>query len=223
MTILPNRKQIRLKGYDYSLLGWYYITICTQNREKLFGEIMNGEMKLNKYGNMVDKYIQLLPQRYQQINLDEYQIMPNHVHFIIHIIPPAVGAGSSRPMHAGSSRPMHAGSSRPNNGLENPSPTLGQIVAYFKYQSTKQINNVINGRDVRVGSSDPINGRENRAPTRNMQLKKIWQRSYYEHIIRNEKSLNKIREYIKINPQMWEGDKNNPMKIRNYILPIDIN
>ena len=174
-----HRRSIRLKGYDYALPGYYFVTICTQDRKNIFGEITNNEIELNKFGKIVDEKINEL-KKYKNVDIDIYCVMPNHIHFIIRI----VGAGSSRPI----------------NGSENPTPTVGQIVAYFKYQSTKQINDVINRAHC---------GRENPAPTGEYTIKKIFQRNYYEHIIRNEKSLNKIRGYITLNPTMWDRDRNN--------------
>jgi len=90
MNKKPSRKSIRLRDYDYANDGWYYITICTQNRKCLFGEIKNGKMKLNDCGKMVDDVWQSLPDHHPVI-LDVFQIMPNHVHFIIQIV------GGSRP------------------------------------------------------------------------------------------------------------------------------
>lgn len=105
--------------------------------------------------------------------------MPNHIHGIIIIrnTKTNVGAGFSRPM----------------NSLN---PILGQIVGYFKYQTTKQINILMKG------SEDPT-------PTKNIKFKQIFQRNYYEHIIRNEYELNRIRQYIRDNPMNWDGDRNN--------------
>ena len=183
---MRTRKQIRLSGYDYSQPGWYFVTVCVQNRQCLLGNIIDGKMKLNKFGKIVKNIWQLLP-KHHSVKLDAFQIMPNHIHMIIHL----VGAGYSRPA-------VWAGSSRPNiNGSENPTPTgttLGQIVAYFKYQSTKQIN-------VRAGYSRPAGS--------SRPFKKIFQRSFYKHIIRNKIELNRIRQYIINNPKNWNTDKNN--------------
>lgn len=165
--VLSNRRSIRLKNYDYSSNGAYFITICTQDREMLFGDIVNGKMVSNKMGNIVQQHIESLFQRFP-VEIPIYQIMPNHVHLIIMI----VGAGFSRPI------------------------TLGNIIAYFKYQSTKQINTYI------IGSEDPT-------PT-DQKYSKIFQRNYYEHVIRNEKDFDKIYWYIENNPKTWDKDKNNP-------------
>jgi putative transposase len=169
----PQRKQIRLKGWNYATPWWYFVTVCTQDRKPLLGHIVDGEMVLNDAGKMVDKWWLKIHERFKTVELDFYQIMPNHLHGII-----IVGARSPRPS---------LGSSDPDNGRGNPAPTLGQIVAYFKYQSTKQIN--------------ALNGTPG---------KRLFQRNYYEHIIRNERSLFKIRWYIKNNPRTWERDRNNP-------------
>lgn len=161
-----NRQSIRLRNYDYSQSGLYYVTICTQNRECLFGDIDDGKMVLNNVGNMIEKWWNKIPERFNAVELDTFQIMPNHVHMIIHIV---------------------------SNGRDDRAPTtLGKIIAYFKYESTKQINQY----DVRAGIIPP------------KIIRKIFQRNYYEHIIRNEIELNKIREYIKTNPQIWDRDRN---------------
>jgi len=177
---LPQRKSIRLSGYDYSQDGWYYITICTQNRANILGKIENGKMFLDEAGKIVDKNWLLISKKFGDINLDIYQIMPNHLHGIIEI----VGAGSSRPQ-----------------------PTLGKILAYFKYETTKQINSGAKTAPETMGAKT--------APLQKKQMfPKIWQRNYYEHIIRNKKELFAIREYIKSNPSNWDKDRNNPISFK---------
>ena len=84
-----HRRSIRLKGYDYSSEGWYFITLCTQNREYLFGDVENGKMILNKYGGVVDLFWNYLSEKYP-IEVDEYIIMPNHFHGIINIVVGAI-------------------------------------------------------------------------------------------------------------------------------------
>jgi len=81
-----HRRSIRLKGYDYSQPGWYFVTICTQNREMLFGDVVDGKMVFNLFGKIIDYHWQKLPQHFKNIKLDEYQIMPNHFHGIIEIV-----------------------------------------------------------------------------------------------------------------------------------------
>jgi REP element-mobilizing transposase RayT len=192
MTYNPeihHRYSIRLKGYDYSQAGRYFITICTQNRECLFGEIVGAEMNVNEYGKIVETEWLNLKIKYPNIELYEFVVMPNHFHGILQIV--TVGAGFARPdTNTDTDR---AGNPCPNNNPcpnTNPDayrageprpygPTLGNIVAYFKYKTTKQI-------DLPV---------------------KLWQRNYYEHIIRNEQSYQNISCYIIRNPEKWQDDK----------------
>ena len=173
---LHHRRSIRLKGYDYSLEGLYFVTICVQNMECIFGEIKNSplvgagsarpfesiaQMYLNEYGRIVKQCYLNLEQKYPHIQCGEYVIMPNHFHAIIAIERSIDGNGICDK----------------RTGLPQ---TLGHIIAYFKYQSTKLIN---------------------------LQNQKLWQRNYYEHIIRDETSYNNIYWYIMNNPQKWENDK----------------
>jgi REP element-mobilizing transposase RayT len=155
----------RLKNYDYRKNGSYFITICTKNREHFFGEIENDEMNLSKTGIIADVLWYEIANRLPNISLGEFVIMPNHIHGIIEI-----QGGKTPP-------------------LQEKQPTLGQIIGYFKYQTTKYINEI-----------DGTYG------------KKTWQRNYFEQIIRTENDLLKICEYIKTNPQNWFNDKENPNK-----------
>jgi REP element-mobilizing transposase RayT len=190
---IHHRRSIRLKGYDYSQEGLYFITICTQNRECLFGKIVGfarpdnnnarPEMELNEYGKIVKTEWLNLKIKYPNIDLYEYIVMPNHFHGILQIVTPfvvtPVGAGFTRPDNtAGNVSNMTAG----DKGAGEPRPyvpTLGNIIAYFKYQTTKQIN----------------------------LPHKLWQRNYFENIIRNDNSYQTISEYIINNPANWKSDK----------------
>lgn len=168
-----HRRSIRLKGYDYSQAGAYFITICEVNRESIFGDVVNGEMHPNQFGEIVLKWWNELPKYYPPVELDEFVVMPNHMHGIIVITD--VGAGLSRP----------------TTGRQDATPTekrtLGQLVGYFKFQITKEINQV-----------------------RNAGTTKVLQGDYYEHIIRNEREWNAIAEYIRNNPANWGADADNP-------------
>lgn len=185
---LPQRKNTRLLGYDYSLSGYYYVTICSYQRECIFGKIINNHMLPGPIGKLIDNEWAKIPQKYTNINLDIFQVMPNHLHGIIF-----VGAGFPGPIQ-----------------FRNQKTTLGKIMAYLKYQTTKQINQSglvpiwfkVNKNDESGAETAPLQGER--------IIRRIWQRNYYEHIIRNEKELDKIREYIKLNPFMWGRDKNNP-------------
>lgn len=200
-----SRQSIRLPGYDYSNHGWYYVTICTQNRKCIFGDIVGvgrdrpvQQIMLNDIGKTVENIWQSLPDHHS-VELDTFQIMPNHVHFIIHIV-----TRGSRP-NTGGSRPAPTttttttaittavGATR-GSPVTRGSPTLGTIIGLFKSECTKQI----------------------RCSMKNPQIK-LWQRNYYEHIIRTESDLNKIRTYIKNNPKTWDRDRNNPKYFRTNL------
>ena len=157
------RRSIRLHGYDYSRAGAYFVTVCTQNRVCLFGDVVDGSMRLSDAGRIIQTIWDDLPNYYLNIELDEFVIMPNHVHGIIVI---AVGAGLK------------------------PAPTkrhgLPEILRALKTFSARRINEM-----------------------RNTPGAPVWQRNYYEHIIRDGESLNKIREYIMNNPMQWAFDREN--------------
>ena len=178
------RHSIRLRDYDYSEPGAYFLTVCTKERERLFGEINQGEMKLNGAGKIVQSIWVQLPKRFPNIELNEFVIMPNHVHGIISILDLNVGAGFPRPIKMSNNPSVRGAVTAPLQ-----SGSLGQIVAYFKYQSTKQINLL-----------------------RNMPGVPIWQRNYYEHVIRDEHELFEMRQYTQENPLKWDLDPENPLR-----------
>ena len=179
---IHHRRSIRLKEYDYSFEGAYFVTICTHKRECLFGDIADSEVRLNQYGSVVQECWEGLLSHYPHVYLNEFMIMPNHVHGIILLSPPDVDVG------AGSPRPNGAGQPCPYTEMRH---ALGQIVAYLKYQSAKCIN------ALRETPGYPV-----------------WQRNYYEHIIRNGKSFEAIQAYITANPLYWAKDPDNPVNIR---------
>jgi REP element-mobilizing transposase RayT len=192
-----NRKTIRLKNYDYSQAGMYFATICTKDRECLFGEIKDEEMMLNGLGKIVEKEWYKIPLNYPNVELDEFIVMPNHIHMIIFIMDDNVAqirAGASPAPMIG--KEIRAGASpAPMIGKEiragaSPAPTLGNIVGAFK---SKVFNQWF--KYIRQNNLDLIG--------------KIWQRNYYEHIIRNERSLENIRNYICNNPGDWSNDVEN--------------
>ena len=165
MTYNPefhHRRSIRLKDYDYSRAGVYFVTVCSWKRECVFGEIMNGEMLLNGYGAIVEEQWDAIPGHFDNVETDEFIVMPNHVHAIV-LIENCRGEVSSP-----SSNPNSRKTTTQKQGGETPplprKITLGQVVAYFKYQSAKTINLI-----------------------RNTPGAPIWQRNYYERIIRDER------------------------------------
>lgn len=156
---LPTRKSIRLKNYDYSQPGYYFITICTQNRKNILCQIVGGdafgapstrEIIYSGTSRIVDKYVNNINKVYDNVQLDSYVIMPNHIHLII-VINNVITANTNK-------------------------ITLIQIINSLKVLTSKE-----------CGSH-------------------IWQRNYYEHIIRTEQELEEIREYIQNNPLNWNKD-----------------
>jgi putative transposase len=174
---IHHRRSIRLKHYDYSQSGAYFVTICTQNKTCLFGDLIDGQMILNGPGRMLQKEWDTLSERFSEIELDAFVVMPNHIHGIIFIVgAPLVSAHSFDQDRAGT-RPA-------------PTNTIGDIVGTFKSIATHQY--VIGIRQQQWPS---FPGR-------------LWQRNYYERVIRSEPELNIIREYIANNPSNWREDDN---------------
>jgi REP element-mobilizing transposase RayT len=187
-----HRRSIRLKGYDYSQPGAYFVTICTQDRECLFGEVVDGAIRLNKAGEIVWQTWHDLPDHIVNIVLDTFVVMPNHVHGIIIITDGQTPATDSDSASVDGVGADGVGADGVGAGSE-PAPTrrygLPEIIRQFKTFSARRINEI-----------------------RNMQGVAVWQRNYYEHIIRDEQSLNRIREYILSNPSRWTMDRENPKK-----------
>lgn len=193
-----HRHSIRLLGYDYSQAGAYFVTICTQGRACLFGDIADGEMRLNDAGGLVQAVWDEIPGHYAGIDIDLFQIMPNHIHGIIIIGITPVGAGPCACPEPGQT---HTGQPR---GVA-PTLSLPDVVHRFKTLTTKRYAD-----GVKQYGWTPFPGR-------------VWQRNYYEHIIRNNESLNRIRAYIINNPLQWELDRENPIvgAVREPPLPKD--
>lgn len=172
---IHHRRSIRLDGYDYTQAGAYFITICTYEREYLFGDIVEGYMQLNDLGSIVaDEWVKTAEIR-QEIGLDAWVIMPNHLHGVVVIN----GRGTAR------RAPTTEQFGKPVAG------SIPTIIRSFKSAATKRIN------EFRHTPGVPV-----------------WQRNYYEHIIRDETALARIREYIANNSQQWALDRENPANIR---------
>jgi len=187
-TKTNNRESIRLKNYDYSQAGLYFITICTQNYEYLFGDIQNDRMSLNDAGLMIDIQWNELLKRFNNIKLHEYVIMPNHFHGIIDISK-SRAESYARPIFNDAHKKMDEHNVRPSNGtLEG---SIGRIIQAFKSITTNQyICGVKQNNWKRFD-------------------KKLWQRNYWDHIIRDENEFNRISQYIIDNPKKWKNDKLN--------------
>jgi len=181
--VKQHRRSIRLAKYDYARAGAYFVTICSNNREYLFGRMADGAVLLNAFGDpAVHEWLRTTAVRHN-VSLDAFVLMPNHLHGIIIITnengdTPAVRSGDA------------AGRPYMPNRARGPSPgSIGAIIGQFKAATTNRIN-VLRGTPG--------------AP--------VWQRNYYDHIIRDEGELNEIRQYIAGNPATWETDENNPSR-----------
>ena len=204
MTYNPqehNRRSIRLKGYDYTSPGSYFVTICTQDRVHLFGQVVDAEMQLNPYGRVVDTYLSRIPDHFPHVTLDAWVVMPNHVHAIITITADhrrgdAILDSLSGMMDDADSDTSSAlsGDCRiasplppPQHPTGAPSGSLGAIVGNFKSIATRRINRM-----------------------RHTPGADVWQRNYWEHIIRNQAAYKRIEAYIHNNPARWEQDRLHP-------------
>ena len=201
---IPHRRSIRLKDYDYSLRGLYFVTICTHDHIPRFGDVVEGAMILNSAGQMIERLYKECEHHFDNLRCLDYVVMPNHFHCIFQIIetaspkshqqvPPA-GVGFARP------NPIDA---VPSVGAdlcvcpETPASSLGghtgpplhKIIQWFKTMTTNEY----------------IRGVKNRVfPPFHVRL---WQRNYYEHVIRSQHSYDEIVEYIRNNPKQWYNDK----------------
>jgi REP element-mobilizing transposase RayT len=176
MKSTKSRKTIRLQGYDYAQNGWYFITICVREFEELLGEISDeGIFIPNEIGKIIEETWLSTPQIRPAVELDVYQVMPNHFHAIV-----VIGSKNSLPSIQGFPDTHNSPSK-----FRSPIRTIGAIVRGFKGVSTQLI---------RQNTTQNLDG-------------KIWQRNYYERIIRDEAELNRIRAYIENNPKKWQEDK----------------
>jgi REP element-mobilizing transposase RayT len=201
-----DRRSLRLNGYDYAQAGAYFVTICTQDRACLLGDIVDGEMQLNAAGSEVQAVWNELPRRFAHLELDAFVVMPNHIHGIIVIrgrgescIRPDdcqqqdSGDQKDRPYGTnhvhGIATFVGAGLALPEEkGAASSAPTLADVVRAFKSLSAIRVNRLI------------------------MRSGPLWQRNYYEHVVRNERELDKIREYVATNPLKWALDRENPQR-----------
>jgi REP element-mobilizing transposase RayT len=178
-----HRRSIRLRGYDYARPGAYFVTICTQDRQCLFGEIRDGQMIVNDIGQMITHWWQELPRRFPSVTLDEFVVMPNHLHGILIL-------------HVGADRRVRPNSTvAPVKEGRHIGLPLHRIIQWFKTMTT---NGYV--REVKEEKWPPFN-------------KRLWQRNYYEHVIRTEDEWDEIRAYIAENPLKWELDENHPRRL----------
>jgi REP element-mobilizing transposase RayT len=181
---IHHRRSIRLRHYDYSQAGAYFVTVCTQNRECMFGKIVDRTMVLSDAGKMIQMVWDKLSIHYDGVDVDQFIVMPNHVHGILVL----VGAGPRACPDT-----IYVKTGQPQGVA--PTISLSDVMHRFKTFTTTQYRLGVNQYQW-----SPFPG-------------KLWQRNYYEHIIRAEEDLNKIREYIVNNPAGWDKDEENPNKI----------
>jgi putative transposase len=177
-----HRVPTRLSNFDYASAGAYFITICAHERRLLFGEIFGDVLVPSKIGSIVNDCWAAIPRHFPDVDLDTFVLMPNHLHGILVIRSAPVGV-----QHAGPSerRVRHAGPLQPQRW--SPPGSIGAIVRSFKSAVTKTCNE----RQLTNGTP-------------------IWQRNYYEHVIRKDEDMNRVRQYIIDNPKNWATDKENP-------------
>ncbi len=178
---MHSRKLNRLKNFDYSNTGAYFVTLCTQNMESYFGVIKDGEKVLNKFGKLTEKYWKEIPKHYDNIGIDEYVIMPNHIHGIIMIFE---SRGNTNLAEERSTKGLSVGTEHcsdpqyinKTNIKSKNYGILSKIIKSYKDITTKEIKHFLKFENFK------------------------WQRSYYDRIIRDENELNRIRKYIYCNP-----------------------
>jgi len=189
-----HRRSICLPGHDYASPGAYFVTICVHGGECLLGQVVDGGMRLSEWGQVVSHYWKRIPDHVVHVELDEWVVMPNHIHGIIVI----TGRGEASPESASSTGNLtHGGTRLPDRGAtRDASPllqpglqpgSLGAIVGNYKSVTTRRINRLCG-----------------------MPGTPFWQRYYWEHIIRNDASLNQIRAYMQSNPGRWAEDRLHP-------------
>jgi len=190
---MKNRKVIRLKGYDYSLAGAYFVTICTYNSFCSLGHVKEGIVILSTIGKKADKFWQEISAHHGNTQLDEFIVMPNHVHGIIMISDQDTNC---RGVQLNAPTKSARNTTHSSRGLYLSAPTHPGRMS----PSTKPLSVTVRTYKSALTNWCRKNGFSNFK----------WQRNYYEHIIRNEKELSRIREYIQNNPINWELDRENP-------------
>ena len=208
MLIRRERKLNRLKGYDYSQDGFYFVTICVQDRKCFFGDVKNGQMELSIVGKEAEKCWLEIPNHFPDAKLDEFVVMPNHIHGIIAIIRNKnfcsvrtenknIAVGNKNIYSQGQNKNIY---SVVVVGNENIHSVVGNKNIHSPWQKkwARSISSMVRGFKIGVTKWCRQNNYGNFK----------WQKSFYDHIIRDERSLYYIREYIKNNPLKWETDRN---------------
>jgi putative transposase len=183
-----HRKSIRLRGYDYADNGLYFVTICVQHRECLLGHVNQKQIHLNDAGKMIWTYWHKLSDKYPEITIDESIIMPNHMHGILNI---NHSVGANPCIRPNKNDHLTSGGDNTVSPLRIPNTYtgLGQYLSWFKRMTTNEyIHEVSKHNWPRFDH-------------------RLWQRNFYEHIIRFEREYWAIKQYIQDNPQNWDQDE----------------
>ena len=192
--ILPSgrvRHSIRLPGYDYTSAGWYFVTFCVQNRECAFGEMRSGGVIPSEAGRFVQDCWQAIPVHFPYVDLDAWVLMPNHLHGILAIRPDTRPRDNDGDLIG--TAEINAAGGAPTERWRKVAPgSLSAIVRSFKSASTREVNKA-----------------------RGTAGATLWQRNYFEHVIRDDRDLERIRVYIQENPARWELDQENPANLAN--------
>ena len=198
-----HRRSIRLANYDYRQEGAYYITICTHERECLFGEIGDGEMRLNEYGEIILACWEAIPDHFPQADVDAFVVMPNHVHGIL-----VIAGGNARAEGRKGMAEERKGMAEERKGMACHAPTVFDD-APVKRRFAQPV----------AGSLATILGAFKSAASRRINAQRetpgwtVWHRNYYEQIIPDEHKLENARRYIGNNPARWAKDVNNPANL----------
>ncbi len=171
-----HRRSVRLKGHDYTQPGAYFVTIVTHNRECVFGEIVNDQVRLNEWGEMAAACWRDLPRHFEFVTLDTWVVMPNHLHAILNIVE------AKHSQKAGNPSPLPPRGTQPGS--------LGALIQNYKAITTRKIRQSCRAPDI---------------------FRFAWQRNYFEHVIRDNPDLGRIRRYIAANPVQWALDTENPI------------
>ena len=192
---MHRRYSLRLKSYDYAMAGAYFVTICAQDRVCLFGDVVAGAMCLNEAGQMVAALWNDIATRFSGVEIDQFVVMPNHLHGIL-VLPDAGATTTTATTMRATTRVATTDSLIVGEPLVGADARLGDVVGAFKSIATV---GYISG--VKTKGWPEFRGR-------------LWQRNYYEHVIRDETELDRIRRYVDDNPARWEFDDENPRKTR---------
>ena len=177
---MKKRRLMRLKGYDYSQSGYYFVTICTKDKEEWFGRVDGGEMRLNEFGKIASNFWAEIAAHFKYVSIDAFSVMPNHVHGIL-----IIEENMARKMVGNADLRSDQRNAFMHSLQDRTKMLLSKIIQQYKASVTRKINSLEDG------------------------LNFGWQKSFYDHVIRNDRSLDNLRRYIINNPLKWELDIEN--------------